>query len=258
MRANLTDAEGDRMRLLGAACAAIIDTAARSVRPGMSEYEIAGLLGAEAQKQAVQPIVNLIAADERIYKFRHPLPTNKKLEKYALLVLSGRRAGLVCSISRLVHFGPVPTEVQAIIEATAKVNAALIGWTRPGNSLADIFRQGQQAYARNGYPEEWRRHHQGGAAGYEPREYLASMDSKDRVLAGQAFAWNPSIAGAKMEDTILVGEQSNEIITSIPGWPVLNIPLAELNVEVPCALALEIIVMGRMAEINLNRPEEMI
>ena len=240
IRANLTTAEGERMRLLGAACAAIMDAAARAVRPGMSEYEIAGLLGGEAQKRAIQPIVNLIAVDERIYKFRHPLPTNKKLEKYALLVLSGRRAGLVCSISRLVHFGPIPTEVKAIIDATAQVNAALIGWTRPGNSLADIFLRGQQAYAQNGYPEEWRRHHQGGAAGYEPREYLASMDSKEQVIAGQAFAWNPSIAGAKMEDTILVGEQSNEIITSIPDWPVLSIPLPELNVEVPCALALEI------------------
>lgn len=240
LRANLTAPECERMRLLGALCARIMDTAARLVRPGMSEYEIAGLLGGEAQKYAVQPIVNLVAVDERIFKYRHPLPTNKKLSKYAMLVLSGRKAGLVCSITRLVHFGPLPAETKSIVYAAAKVNAALISSTRPGNSLANILQRGQQVYTENGYADEWQQHHQGGVVGYEPREYLAIPGSKDLVSIGQAFAWNPSIAGAKMEDTLLVGEHSNEIITTISGWPVISIPVPELKVEIPCALVLEI------------------
>ncbi len=240
IRANLTAPECERMRLLGGLCARIMDTAARLVRPGMSEYEIAGLLGGEAQKYAVQPIVNLVAVDERIFKYRHPLPTNKKLTNYAMLVLSGRKAGLVCSITRLVHFGPLPAEIKSIVYAAAKVNAALISSTRPGNSLANILQRGQQVYTENGYADEWQQHHQGGVVGYEPREYLATPGSKDLVAIGQAFAWNPSIAGAKMEDTFLVGEHSNEIITTISGWPVISIPVPELKVEIPCALVLEI------------------
>ena len=58
-----------------------------------------------------QPSI-LIATDERIFNFRHPLPTAKKLERYAMLILCGRQHGLVCSITRLVHFGHLPEEIQ--------------------------------------------------------------------------------------------------------------------------------------------------
>jgi antitoxin VapB len=240
LRANLTPAEGQRFRSLGQLCAWAMDSTARLVRPGLSEYEIAALLGGEAQKRGIQPIVNLVATDKRIYDHRHPLPTEKTLEKYALLVLSGRWRGLVCSISRLVHFGPIPAERQDRILAAARVNAAFIAHTRPGRSLDEVIRAGQREYAAAGFPNEWRFHHQGGVVGYEPREFLGMPGSVDVVAAGQAYAWNPTIAGAKMEDTILVGGQANEILTSIPGWPFISVEVLDEKITIPCPLALEI------------------
>jgi antitoxin VapB len=239
LRASLTLAEGQRFRLLGQLSAQVMDSAARSVRPGLTEYQLAALLGGEAQKCGLQPIVNLVATDERIYQYRHPLPTEKKLEKYALLVLSGRKWGLVCSISRLVHFGPLPADVRNRILSTARVNAALVAHTRPGRSLDEVFQHGQREYAATGFPDEWRFHHQGGAVGYEPREFLGLPGSADLVQVGQAYAWNPTIAGAKMEDTLLVGEKSNEILTTIPNWPVISVKIESQNVEIQCPLALE-------------------
>ena len=234
LRALLTPAEGERFRQLGRLCAAAMAAAARSVRPGMSELEIAARLGEETQQRGVQPIVNLVATDERMLHYRHPLPTAKTLQRYALLVLSGRKAGLVCSISRLVHFGPMPAATRTRVEAALHVNAALISATRPGRGLGEILAAGQAAYAAAGFPEEWRNHHQGGMTGYEPREYLALPASADLVQAGQAVAWNPSLAGAKVEDTILVGQAANEIITAIPGWPVDEITAAGASVSIAC------------------------
>jgi Xaa-Pro aminopeptidase len=234
LRALLTPAEGERFRSLGRLCAAAMDTAARSIRPGMSEVEIAACLGKAAQERGVQPIVNLVATDERISHYRHPLPTAKTLQRYALLVLSGRKAGLVCSISRLVHFGAVPAGIRSRVDAALQVNAALVSSTRPGRSLGEILAGGQAAYAAAGFPEEWRNHHQGGVVGYEPREYLALPGSADRIQSGQAVAWNPSLAGAKVEDTILVGQEANEILTAIPGWPVEEIMAAGCPGPVPC------------------------
>jgi len=240
LRASLTPAEGQRFRLLGQLSAQALDAAARAVRPGMTEYEIAALLGGETQRRGIQPIVNLVATDERIYQYRHPLPTDKELKNYALLVLSGRKWGLVCSISRLVHFGPMPVERQERILATARVNAALIANSRPGCSLAEVFEHGQREYEATGFVDQWRFHHQGGAVGYEPREFLGLPGSADMVQVGQAYAWNPSIAGAKMEDTILIGENSNEILTTIPNWPVVLIKIDAQAQEVQCPLALEV------------------
>ncbi len=75
-----------------------MDSVARAVRPGQAEYQIAGLLAHEAESRGVQAIVNIIAADERVFAFRHPLPTAKKLDRHAIAVRSvaqgrGRSAG---------------------------------------------------------------------------------------------------------------------------------------------------------------------
>lgn len=222
LRANLTPEEGERFRALGRLCAEVMDSAARAVRPGQTEYQIAGLLSHQAESRGVQAIVNLIATDERIFSFRHPLPTDKELERYAMLVLCGRRWGLVCSVTRFVHFGRLPDDLRRKAEAVARVDATFIAATRPGRSLGEIFRRATAAYAEAGFPEELHLHHQGGPAGYEPREYVATPGSTDVVSVGQAYAWNPSIAGTKSEDTILVGEAGNEVLTAVENWPTLS------------------------------------
>jgi antitoxin VapB len=227
LRAHLMPEEGERCRALGRLCAAAMDAAIRAVRPGQTEYEIAALLAREAQSRGAQPIVNLIATDERLFQFRHPLPTAKKLGRYAMLVLCGRQRGLVCSITRLVHFGRLPAELRRKAEAVARVDATLLAATRPGRTLGAIFQQAVAVYAATGFAHEWQLHHQGGPAAYEPREFLATPDSTDVVAVGQAYAWNPSITGTKSEDTILVGEAGNEVLTTIRDWPTLKVTLAD-------------------------------
>jgi antitoxin VapB len=219
LRANLTPEEDQRFRELGVLCAKAMQAAIQTVKPGQTEYQIAANLAASSEAQGAQAIVNLIATDDRIFSYRHPLPTAKKLEKYAMLILCGRKSGLICSITRLVHFGPLPHDLKHKVEACARVDAAFVRSTRPGCSLGDIFDIIVKAYSDAGYPDEWRKHHQGGACGYEPREYLAVPGSPERVAVGQVYAWNPSITGCKSEDTMLVGEDQNEVLTTIPGWP---------------------------------------
>ena len=236
LRAELTPAEGLRLRALGRLCAQAMEQAAASVRPGQSERQIAGSLAAECECRGVQAIVNLVASDARIYAFRHPLPTDKLLEKYAMLVLCGRKWGLVCSVTRLVHFGRLRDELRRKQEAVARVDATMIAATQPSRMLRDIFGEAASAYAQVGFPDEWRSHHQGGPAGYEPREYLATPESCESVVAGQAFAWNPSVSGAKSEDTVLVDEAGHEIVTVMPRWPTLSIPVGGRELLRPAIL----------------------
>jgi Xaa-Pro aminopeptidase len=223
LRTNLLPEEVERFRTLGGICAEAMDSAIRAVRPGQTEYQIAARLAQETESRGAQAIVNLVATDRRIFSFRHPLPTGKQLDRYAMLVLCGRRQGLVCSITRLVHFGPLPEDLRRKSEALARVDASFVTSTRPGRSLGLIFADAQAAYAQVGFADEWRLHHQGGPAGYEPREYLATPDSGDLVLPGQVYAWNPSITGTKSEDSMLVGPDGNQILTGIPGWPMLSV-----------------------------------
>jgi len=225
LRAHLTPEEGERFRTLGRLCAEGMAAAASAVRPGQTEYQIAGLLAAQAESRGVQAVVNLVATDERILAFRHPLPTARKLQRYAMLVLCGRRAGLVCSVTRFIHFGPLPADLRRKAEAVARVDATYIAATRPGEPFRTILQKAIQAYEAAGFPEEWQLHHQGGVAGYEPREYVATPQSIDTVSVGQAYAWNPTITGTKSEDTILVGEAGHEVLTAMPGWPEQLVPV---------------------------------
>jgi antitoxin VapB len=236
LRSQLTPQEAERLRALSRLCAEAMQASVQGLQPGQSEHEIAARLGYETQRRGVQPIVNLIATDERIFSFRHPLPTDKTLERYAMLVLCGRRWGLICSLTRLVHFGPLPDEVRRKSEAVARVDATLIAATRPGKTLGEIFQQARAAYAAAGFPDEWQLHHQGGPVAYEPREFLAVPDSRDVVMQGQAYAWNPSITGAKSEDTFLVGESDNEVLTTIQDWPTIPVMVDGRDIPRPAIL----------------------
>ena len=238
LRAQLTPEEGDRFRTLGGLSAEAMNAAIHAVKPGQTEFEIVARLGEEVQARGAQPIVNLIATDERIFNYRHPLPTEKKLERYAMLVLGARKWGLTCSVTRLVHFGKLPAEIQRKADAVARVDATFIANTRPGKSLGEIFSAATQTYDETGFADEWNLHHQGGAAGYEPREYLGTLKSQDVVLAGQAFAWNPSITGTKSEDTILVGENGNEVLTTTDGWSTISISVGGQTITRPAILQL--------------------
>jgi antitoxin VapB len=210
----------------------------RVVRPGVSEFEIAAKLSFETQLRGAQPIVKLVATDERIFHYRHPLPADREMERYAMLVLCGRKDGLIASITRLVHFGKLPDDLRRKAEAVARIDATFIAHTRPGAALGDIFAQAQAAYSETGFADEWRLHHQGGPASSDARDWVATPSSPEIVVAGQAYAWNPSITGTKSEDTILVGAESNEVITAIDNWPTLTIEVAGQSIVRPAILEL--------------------
>jgi Xaa-Pro aminopeptidase len=135
--------------------------------------------------------------------FRHAVPTDKPLEKYAMLVLNGRRWGLVCSITRFVHFGKVSVKLRRTSQAAAQIAATCIEATRPGRPLAEILRLAIRTYAELGFADAWKQHHQGGAVGYEPREFFITLDSVESVVEGQAYVWNPSIGNSRAVNTIL-------------------------------------------------------
>ncbi len=236
LRAMLSAEEIERLRVVCRAASEAMDAAIMTVRPGLTELQVAGILARNVISRGLEPVVHLVGTDERIYKYRHPLPTEKRLEKYAMLALSARKHGLIASLTRLVHFGPIPDELRSKARACALVDAHYVTATRPGKKLNEIFQEAADCYRLYGFENEWQLHHQGGLAGYAPREIIATPDTADEVRQGQAYAWNPSITGVKSEDTILVGEERNEVLTAIPHWPVTKVNLRGQTVERPSIL----------------------
>ncbi|MBN1808020.1 MAG: M24 family metallopeptidase [Planctomycetes bacterium] len=235
---SLTAPEIDRYRSLGRDTSACLELVARRLEPGMTELTIAADISLEFLNRDIIPHVLLVAADERTLKYRHPLPTDRPVEKHVMLVACARRGGLIASITRLVHFGPLSKDLAARHHAVTAVDAALIAGTVENRPLSDIFNDAVSAYAAAGFPDEWRLHHQGGPTGYQSRSYKGTPSATQLVLANQAFAWNPSITGTKSEDTILASGSGQEILTPAIDWPLLDHSIRGRPVQRPDILVL--------------------
>jgi len=223
LRWSLLPEEVERYRHVGRAASEAMEATIRRVRPGMTETQIAGLAAHEAFVRSLRPWVLLIAADERIEKFRHPIPTDRRLEKIAMLVFCLERFGLVCSLTRLVSFGPVSDDRRRRHNAVVNVDAAMCLASRPGRTLGQVLETAQRAYAEGGFEGEWRLHHQGGPTGYLTRDGLATPGNPTPLVANQALAWNPSIAGTKSEDTLLIADGQPTVLTAAgPDWPTIQ------------------------------------
>lgn len=218
----LHDNEIERYRWLGAQAEHALRQACQSVEPGMTEYQAAALVAQAAYANRLYPVLILAAADERIAHFRHPLPTQKTIGRSLMLVLCARRHGLIANLTRMVSFGEPSSELRQKHDAVCRVDAALILASTPGKNYGEVFQTGTQAYEREGFAHEWKLHHQGGPTGYQGRYFKATAQSMQTVQAGQAIAWNPSIAGTKSEDTILVAQSGPEVLTAAQDWPLFH------------------------------------
>lgn len=225
LRTPLLPTECDRFRTLGAAVAASTTRQLQALTPGITEDEIAARVAADLFAQHITPTVLLMAADERIFTYKHAVPRTGVLKNYGMINLCARRSGMVISITRFVYFGAIPAELAANFEKAARIDAALLHATRAGATSAELYAVAAQGYADAGVPDEIKKHHQGGPCGYVERDWVATPGGTQQVDAVQGFAWNPSLKGAKAEDTALLSGGAIEILTATPELPVIETEL---------------------------------
>lgn len=233
----LTDQELRRYRVLGRETASALEQLCRSLRPGSTESAIAGEVNSVVALTGARAIVTLVAADERIAAFRHPLPTERAWTSHLLIGLCAERHGLVVALSRIIAASDVASLVRPT-EAAASVFAAMLAATLPGVTGAQLFATAANAYRNVGHQGQETSHHQGGAIGYRSRDWLAHSGSADVVQNRQAFAWNPSITGTKVEDTAVLVDGAMEVITATGEWPAIDVAAGDQHYRAPGILEL--------------------
>jgi len=221
-RFELTPEEIDRFRALGRDAGEALGRMIPTLSPGMKENAVAQIVRDALQAFDIFSVVTLIGSDERILKYRHPVPTSKVWKNTLLIVVCARRNGLIASLSRLICSGDIPSDLHRRTVACAAVNAALYDSTKIGVTGSELYGVAATAYADQGFADEIEKHHQGGAAGYRTRDWVAHPNSGDIVRPNQAFAWNPSITGTKTEETAILTEAGLEVITSSRGFPTIS------------------------------------
>ena len=221
LRMVLTSDEQARLGALGGLTTRAMTQTLAEVRVGELETVVAQRLAVRLAADGIVGPVILVASDERILRYRHPIPKPKPIERSIMLVVGAERGGLIVAMTRMVWLGSRPDDdTVRRFDAATRIHRAVRAATRDGSSLAAIFDVGVSAYAAEGFADEWRLHHQGGPIGYQGREEIATPTNNVIARAGMAFAWNPSITGTKVEDTFVLGDDGpGPIVTCDPAWP---------------------------------------
>jgi Xaa-Pro aminopeptidase len=210
-RSALGPVEHARMRWIGTRVVKAIGAAADGVRAGDSEESAIGVMQELLTRDGIWSPVTLAAADERIVKYRHPLPTAHPVQRRLMLIVVGERWGLNVALTRMRDLVPPDAETARRQSLTENVLARLRAATVPGNTIGGALAEAQRAYADAGFPDEWKLHHQGGSIGYRSRELVATPADRTPIVDGMAFAWNPSITGAKAESTFYLTGGTNTV-----------------------------------------------
>ena len=220
-RQRLGEPDAARYRTLGLDAAQALEAAVLEAREGWSELEVAGTIAAALKASAIEATVILVGTRARAERFRHLVPTTASIEGGMIASVTAVRDGLHASVTRCVSYGPPPASLVEKHATVVAVDRAYLQASRPGSTLTEALRQGEKAYAAGGFYDDWKEHHQGGTTGYAGREVFAQPGTEYALEAGMAVAWNPTVPGAKSEDTFLITEDGLEWLTRSPEspWP---------------------------------------
>lgn len=223
LRRSLSPVEVERFRALGVDAASVLTDALSAATPQMTGFALAAAVASGVVERGADPLVVLVGGESRSSE-RHPLPTFDPIGRRAMLVVCARRHGLIANATRWVRFGAASAEEADADSRILEVEADTFAATRHGAELREILSGIARSYPAHGFPEdEWLGHHQGGAAGYDTRDPLATPATTETVADRQAFAWNPTAHGTKVEDTVLVTGDRLEVLTVDPRWPTTTV-----------------------------------
>lgn len=223
MRLLLDEQEISRYREIGRECAGVVEQVCFEAKPGDTEQQIATRVKAGCLEKGISPDCVLVGSDERIIQYRHPMPTDKKIEKSLMVVLGGEKYGLNISMTRMIYFDQIPAEISWKYTKVQEIFASMQLMMKDGMNGDQYFSKVIELYHESGYPQEWKKHHQGGSTGYACREEVFRPDSQSKINAGQAYAWNPTITGVKCEETTFLTKTGVEVFTRSHRWPVRSV-----------------------------------
>ncbi|MBD3883618.1 M24 family metallopeptidase [Phormidium tenue FACHB-886] len=215
----LTLSELERYRQVGRLASEAMTEVLLNAQPTWTEYQLAGAGAAALWARGLHPALTLVAGERRLPLYRHPVPTDEEIGQHAMMVFCARGSGLYANLTRFVYFGSLSSKAADLHQQVRLVEAAVLNASKPGTPLTNLYGTFAQAYEQIGHPQALQEHHQGGTTGYLSRETIATPGTTATLAANMAIAWNPSLAGAKIEDTFVILEDGRlDNLTFDPNW----------------------------------------
>jgi len=216
--------ELERYRRVGRLASEAMTEVLSAAKPTWTEYQLAGAGAQALWARGLHPALTLVAGERRLPLYRHATATAEEIGRQAMLVFCARGWGLYANLTRFVSFDFLGENHSELHRQVREIEAAALNLCRPGVSLNAVYDTLKSAYEEEGYPQAIRQHHQGGTTGYLAREVVANPTTSDMLAENMAVAWNPSLSGAKIEDTFVINSDGTlENLTFDPNWPSVEV-----------------------------------
>ncbi len=220
----IMSSELERYREVGRKASEAMTEVLSKAQPTWTEYQLAGAGAQALWERGLHPALTLVAGERRLPLYRHATATGEPLGVRAMLVFCARGYGLYANLTRFVSFGPVSDQEAQLHRHVREIEAEALNLCKPETSLDAVYHALAQAYEQHGFPNAIREHHQGGTTGYLAREIVANPTTTDTLAEGITVAWNPSLPGAKVEDTFVILQDGKlENLTFDPNWPSVEV-----------------------------------
>lgn len=234
LRLQLCSEEIDTYREIGAICDSVLHEQILGISPDLTETVVQARVASAFIERGLEPVLVLVFGEESAQRYRHNLPREIEIGSKAFVSVCVRKKGLIASATRSVLFGQ-NRDYEELHKKVSRIDALAIANSIPGIKLDNLFDLIKREYATAGFPEEWKKHHQGGLAGYNAREVFANQHSNHVLGSGSVVAWNPTITGVKSEDTVVVTTEGAEIFTFPRStfWPELEYEINNIVIRRP-------------------------
>lgn len=215
-------AEFEKLKMNAGIADRAMQKAFASVRPGMTELELAAIIKEHFASEGATPSFWIVGAGGN-GAFPHHQSGDRIIEEGDAIVvdIGARKAGFPSDITRMVAVGRPPEGYGQIHTIVEKAVQAALKAARPGVRASDVDAAARNVIAAAGYGEYFvhRTGHGMGIDGHEPPYITATSDTI--LEEGMVFSIEPGIYlpgrfGIRLEDIVILREDGPEILSTLP------------------------------------------
>ena len=210
-----------QMRKAAALASDVVAGAARLLKPGIREFEVAAEIEYQMRKLGASgPAFETIVASGPRTALPHARPTAKRLRKNELVVLDlGAILAHYCSdITRTFFLGRAPARLRGWYRAVQEAQAAAVATVKAGASCGEVDRAARQVLAAHRL-DRYFVHSTGHGLGLEVHEDPRIAKGQTRRLEpGNVVTIEPGlyvkgVGGIRIEDDVAVHADRTEVLT---------------------------------------------
>ncbi|WP_059103805.1 M24 family metallopeptidase [Shouchella shacheensis] len=195
-----------------------------ALKNGVTELEVIAKIEYDLRKQGVREMsFNTLVLFGENAASPHGVPGERTLApgEAVLFDLGVVFAGYCSDITRTVFYGEPSTKMRTIYETVLGAQRAALAISKPGTVLGQIDAAARSVIKEAGYGDYFP-HRVGHGLGVDVHEFPSLNETNtDRLQAGMTYTiepgiYVPALGGVRIEDDVLVTEESHECLTHYP------------------------------------------